>query len=338
MPPRRPTSRRRPATAAHRCSEASVLTPLPTTVTDVDRLPAGDVSAVLGLLTAATGADRVRPVSEEVELRLQHGGPSGGRDLLARAGTDLVGYARFEVDGPECEAELVVAPGARRQGVGGRLLTRLEDLAGDRPLRVWAHGQLPGSTELATTRGYARARTLLQMRRPLATVDPDPHPELPAGVVVRAFRPGTDEAAWLHVNARAFSHHPEQGGWTAQDVALRESEDWFDPAGFLLAWRVGPDGTEALLGSHWTKVHAAGEVADEAVGEVYVLGVDPDAQGLRLGRALTDLGLAHLRGRGLGEVLLYVEEDNTTAVSLYERTGFTRYAVDVSWRRVPLTR
>jgi mycothiol synthase len=34
-------------------------------------------------------------------------------------------------------------------------------------------------------------------------------------------------------------------------------------------------------------------------------------------------------------VLLYVEEDNVPAVALYERSGFTRYAVDVSWRRSP---
>ncbi len=66
-----------------------------------------------------------------------------------------------------------------------------------------------------------------------------------------------------------------------------------------------------------------------------MLGIDPDAQGLGLGGALTDLGLAHLRDRGLRQVLLYVEEDNTTAVGLYERSGFTRYAADVSWRRPP---
>ncbi len=101
------------------------------------------------------------------------------------------------------------------------------------------------------------------------------------------------------------------------------------PAG--LARRPGrPAAT--LLGFHWTKVHAPGEAADEAVGEVYVLGVDPDAQGMRLGQALTDLGLAHLRGRGLHQVLLYVEEDNAAAVRLYESRGFTRHAVDVSWR------
>jgi mycothiol synthase len=278
-------------------------------------------------------ADGVRPVSEESELRLQHGGPDGGADVTARdaAGT-LLGYARLELPAgePEAEAELVVAPAARRRGVGTALLRRLEELAGTRPLRVWAHGELPGSAELAAARGYTRARVLLQMRRPLDGVDPDPRPELPPGVTVSAFRPGADEDAWLRVNARAFAAHPEQGRWTQEDLALREAEPWFDPAGFFLAWR-----GEQLLGSHWTKVHPAGDVGPDPIGEIYVLGIDPEAQGMRLGRALTDVGLAHLRARGLSHVLLYVEEDNTAAVSLYERSGFTRHTVDVSWRRAP---
>jgi mycothiol synthase len=305
----------------------------PVTVEVTDRLPPAAVAEVLALLEAALAADGVRPVSEESELRLQHGGVPGGSDVTARdaAGT-LLGYARLELPAgaPDAEAELVVAPAARRRGVGTALLARVEEIAGDRPLATWAHGQLPGSTELATGRGYTRARVLLQMRRPLDGVDPDPHPALPAGVTVATFRPGTDEDAWLQVNARAFAHHPEQGRWTRTDLELREAEAWFDPAGFFLAWRDG-----RLLGSHWTKVHPAGEAGDQPIGEVYVLGIDPDAQGMRLGRALTDLGLAHLRARGLSHVLLYVEEDNTAAVSLYERSGFTRYAVDVSWRRAP---
>ncbi len=305
------------------------------------------------LLAAASAADGVRPVSEEAELRLQHGGPAGGADLTARsADGTLLGYARLEVPPgepeaeaelvpeaeaelvPEAEAELVVAPFARRRGVGTALATRLEALAADRPLRVWAHGELPGSAELARGRGYERARVLMQMRRPLDGVDPDPRPALPAGVRIATFRPGVDEDAWLQVNARAFAAHPEQGRWTREDVALREAEPWFDPAGLFLAWRDEPTGPR-LLGSHWTKVHPAGDVGPEPAGEVYVLGIDPDAQGMRLGRALTDVGLAHLRAAGLSQVLLYVEEDNTAAVSLYERSGFTRHAVDVSWRRAP---
>jgi mycothiol synthase len=294
----------------------------------VSNAPEVPVHEILALLRATTAADGVRPVSEEAELRLQHGGPPGGRDLVVRDGDAPAGYARFD-DGI---AELVVHPDRRRRGFGTALLRQLLDLSGDRPLSIWAHGDLPGSAELLAPHGFERARVLLQMRRDLAGVDPDPRPDLPDDVRVLPFRPGRDEDAWLRVNAAAFAHHPEQGRMTLEDLRLREAEPWFDPEGFLMAWRGDPDGGE-LLGFHWTKVHPPGDVADEPVGEVYVLGIAPEAQGLRLGRALTDLGLAHLRSRGLRQVLLYVEEDNSAAVHLYESRGFTRFAVDVSWRR-----
>jgi len=294
-------------------------------------LGADDVDAVLALLRAATAADGVRPVSEDAELRLQHGAP-GGHDLLVRDGDVLAGYARLD----HGVAELVVHPAFRRRGFGAALLDRLVELAGPGELAIWAHGDLPGSAELLASRGFSRSRVLLQMRRDLAGIDPAPRPQLPADVQVLPFVPGRDEDAWLRVNARAFAWHPEQGRMTRVDLALREAEPWFDPAGFLMAWRGDPDDGGQLLGSHWTKVHPPGDAGEDAAGEVYVLGVDPDAQGMSLGRVLTDLGLAHLRNLGLGEVLLYVEEDNTAAVRLYEGRGFRRFAVDVSWRRRPV--
>ncbi|UOY00912.1 mycothiol synthase [Blastococcus sp. PRF04-17] len=287
-----------------------------------------DVPEVLSLLDAAAAADGVRPLSEDAELRLRNRSP-GGHDVVVRDGSALAGYARLE-DGV---AELVVHPDLRRRGFGSTLLGRVLELAGPAPLSIWAHGDLPGSAALLGSRGFTRARVLLQMRMPLDDVDPAPPPGLPDDVHVEPFRPGRDEEAWLRVNARAFAWHPEQGRMSRADLELREAEPWFDPAGFLMAWRGDPDAGGELLGSHWTKVHPPGDAGPEAVGEVYVLGIDPDAQGMRLGRALTDLGLAHLRGRGLREVLLYVEEDNAAAVRLYEGRGFTRYAVDVAWTR-----
>ena len=73
--------------------------------------------------------------------------------------------------------------------------------------------------------------------------------------------------------------------------------------------------------------------ATESLGEVYVLGVDPSARGLRLGRTLTLAGLRHLHDRGLRTVLLYVEADNAAAVRLYESLGFTRWHTDVVYSR-----
>ena len=134
-----------------------------------------DVPAVLALLRTATAADGVRPLSEEAELRLQHGGSPGGRDLVVHDGDALAGYARFD----EGVAELVVHPDRRRRGFGTALLRQLLDLAGARPLSIWAHGDLPGSAELLSPHGFHRARVLLQMRRDLAGVDPDPRPQHP---------------------------------------------------------------------------------------------------------------------------------------------------------------
>jgi mycothiol synthase len=153
---------------------------------------------------------------------------------------------------------------------------------------------------------------------------------LPDGVTLRTFVPGADEEAWLAVNRRAFAHHPEQSRMTRTDLEQREAEPWFDPAGFFLAERSG-----SLAGFHWTKVHPSGGSDGGPIGEVYVVGVDPAGQGGGLGKALTIAGLAHLRARGLAEVMLYVDGDNTAAARLYEGLGFGRWHIDVMYQRAP---
>jgi mycothiol synthase len=142
---------------------------------------------------------------------------------------------------------------------------------------------------------------------------------------VRAFEPGRDEDGWVAVNAAAFAGHPEQGRMTRADLEQRMEEAWFDPAGFFVAEPSGPsDEPGNLLGFHWTKVHED----EPGVGEVYVVGVSPRAQGSGLGRLLTLTGLHHLADRGLDEVLLYVESDNAPARKVYERLGFTHAPSD----------
>ena len=204
--------------------------------------------------------------------------------------------------------------------MGAALARELLARAGGHPVRVWAHGDLPAAAALARSAGFERFRALWQLRRPLS--DPIPEVAFPVGTKLRTFRPGQDEESWLRLNAKAFAKHPEQGSWTSRDVELRESEPWFDPDGFFIAEHDG-----AMTGFHWTKVHPDG------MGEVYVVGVDPDAHGGGLGKALTAAGLRYLRDRGLLEVMLYVDEENTAAISMYENLGFTRWRADAMYRR-----
>ena len=284
------------------------------------------------LADSATSADGVAPLSEQPLLQLTTG-PGTVHGLARDADGALVGYAQLDLGAPEvASAELVVAPGARRQGLGRALLASLREVAGapaddagPRPLVVWAHGDLPAARALAGAESMGVVRELWQMTVDLDQHPVDPAPVVPHGVSVRPFRRGEDEERWRWLNARAFAHHPEQGRLTREDLEARMAEPWFDPAGFLLAERDG-----VLLGSVWTKVHPPDGV-EAPVGEIYVVGVDPGAQGLGLGTALTRLGLAHLAGRGLRRVMLYTDADNTVAVRTYTGTGFVRTAVDVQF-------
>jgi mycothiol synthase len=283
------------------------------------------------LVEAATEADRVSPLSEHVRLHLRYGGDPRARNVLLTEAGRITGYAHLDptdpVEGPS--GELVIHPAYRGRGQGRALVEALLAEADGHPLRLWAHGDVPAAARLAEAAGFERVRALWQMDRTLA--EPVPEPRYPDGVTVRTFVVGQDEDAWVRLNRRAFARHPEQGAWTREDLDLREREPWFDPEGFFLAER---DGRPA--GFHWTKIHGGnGEGpghGHETIGEVYVVGVDPGQRGTGLGRALTLTGLRYLRSRGLGRVMLYVDEANVPAIRLYESLGFTHRDTDVMFR------
>ncbi|MHA7141450.1 mycothiol synthase [Arthrobacter sp. Sr33] len=319
---------------------------------------------ILGLAAAAAEADGNPPLSEQTLVNLKTAGAhpgsllvfatyavdddsSGGdpagasHDTEELAGVAVVSLPRTGTgadNADEGEAgdpgvlELVVRPTYRSQGVGTALADAVQ-AHGLPNLHAWSHGNHAAAVSLATKNGFAPVRELWRMRQTRAALEESvlaPTADqitLPDGVVLRAFQPGVDEPAWLAANRAAFAHHAEQGSTTLEDLQARMAEDWFDPAGFLLAVRES-DGQ--LLGFHWTKVHPrSGD--HPAMGEVYVVGVTPDAQGMGLGKALTIAGIEHLHRQGLQAIMLYVDADNTAAVALYRKLGFTRWDVDVMY-------
>ncbi len=195
--------------------------------------------------------------------------------------------------------------------------------------------------------GLQRSRALFQMRRSLPLDD-----DLRAAtrsIQVRPFRAETDSDGFLRVNNRAFSWHPDQGGWTQANLAERMTEPWFSSAGFLIHEATPQSaagahgtaespgisaGTAVIDGFCWTKVHPETD-DDPAMGEIFVIAADPSTHGTGLGRALTVAGLDHLAGLGLTVGMLYVEHDNGAAVSLYERLGFSVHHVDALYEPAP---
>lgn len=291
-------------------------------------LTADEQRRVRELVTAASGFDGVTPVGEQVlrELareRTEHLLVTGPRP--DGAGDIIIGYLNLSRRDPAAAmAELVVHPQARRRGIGAAMARAALAKTGGHN-HFWAHGTLEPARATASALGLVPVRELMQMRRSLRDI---PEPVAPGGVRIRTYAGTADDAELLRVNNAAFAGHPEQSGWTEADLAERRSEPWFDPQGLFLAFG---DKTDRLLGFHWTKVHPG----RPGLGEVYVIGVDPLAQGRGLGQALTAVGVASL-ARRLADadeptVMLYVESDNIAAVRTYQRLGFTPHSVDTAY-------
>lgn len=262
------------------------------------------LAAIEGVRRACRRTDGGDPLDEAAILRLKNHGLDGTQAWVTADGFAL------RHDGV---VDLAVAPDARGNGLGGALVAAA--LTADGLVTAWSHGDDPAARALASRHGARRVRELWVMRRP--STAPLPALDVPADIVIRGYAGPDDIDPLLAVNAAAFAEHPEQGALDGAGFAERAAESWFDPAGLLMAFAQDGSGKDELLGFHWTKRH------DRANGEVYVVGVSPSAQGRGLGRLLTLAGLHHLTDRGVAEIHLYVESDNTAARRTYEGLGFT---------------
>ena len=263
--------------------------------------------AVEALIAKVAALDGESPLSEHKAIEVAAGDSAG---LVLWDGGQVVGYAHLSHHDAHCAVELVLAE-SHRTDEAVRLL--LEDAACHQPLQVWAWS--PWLVVALERLGWHSIRRLHQLRRPLP---PDRRPRLPAGVEVRHFRVGVDEDEWLALNSAAFADHPEQGVWDRRQLEERIQLEWFDPSGFHIAWEAG-----RMVAFCWTKLHPA-----EGIGEIYVIGVHPEARGRSLGTEMTLVGLWHLHeADGVPTGMLYVDDVNPWALTMYERLGFEPFIV-----------
>lgn len=330
---------------------------------------AAAVDSVLELLQLVEDHDQVAPLSEAFVRGVQE---DRGHVHVVAWTPDRLAIGVAAVD-PDRVVELTVAPAFRHGGLAGQLIASLRDLAGVRgAIDVWAHGDLPEAQRFVAKLDSRRTRELLKMRvrcapgsarfqelQRLVDAGRQRAGELDIEVLsytesVERFGQELVDEQWLRVNNEAFAWHPEQGGWSLEQLEQARNTAWFDPAGVLLAWRsvaqldadaAGssdgaavelPGAAEGVqcLGFHWTKIPLAERAKDAGTraGEVYVVCVADAARGLGFGHALTALGIGHLLQQGCGSVELYVEGDNAPAIATYRKLGFDVVHTDVVYR------
>lgn len=212
------------------------------------------------------------------------------------------------------------------QAALGVVLADLREHAARRGLEggveAWLRG--PGRAEMATAvaAGFVERGRLHVLGRSLGAGTDAPAvplaPSVPDGLRLRTFdmHAPADAAAVVRLLGRAY---PDLAAWYGDGFAVLTGTSWFRAGDLLL---VEEDG--ALLGLHWMKRRGG------AVGEVYNLAVDPDAQGRGIGPLLLDVGLGHLAATGCDEVVLWVDASNARALDLYRSRGFTPRWDDVS--------
>ena len=280
------------------------------------------------LMADAWRADGTRPMSDHMWLDLREGGRRGYAGVIARDDDHdhIIGYCQVSRGNDSWGIDLIVHPHHRYDmaEIGPRLLTEAINVVkgdGGGHVHWWVFEANNAHATLAGSAGFRPGRRLLQLRRPLPLEQS--HLDLLAGFDTTSFRVGADETEWLGINNAAFATHPEQGGWTHETIASRQSEPWFDADGFRVHRTDG-----AMDGFCWTKVHHDGS---ETLGEIYAVGVDPAVTSRGIGRRLVIDGLRHLASVGADTAMLYVDADNAAAMRVYSGLGFTSHHSELAF-------
>ena len=283
--------------------------------------------AIAALDATARAADGHESLGESVWRDLAHPDPDSIGLLLESRAYMHVARAEGEHHDTHWSAGIVRVPEARDRGTTTALLeaaTAHVAAHGGGEVTCWVFGATGDDDAVFADAGFAASRSLFEMRAALPIAE---EPRWPAGYEPRTYDERRDAADWLRVNNRAFAGHPEQGGWTEATRLRHMGQAWFDPELFLVA-----DDADGLVGFNWMKLHPA-HGTEPALGEIYVIGVDPRAQGSGLGRALAIAGLHAAHAHGARAAMLFCAADNAGALALYRALGFSVHRTDRAYVR-----
>ncbi|MET8981858.1 GNAT family N-acetyltransferase [Streptomyces sp. NPDC004539] len=252
---------------------------------------------------ASTGADRIA-----ADLTVPGLEPASDTVLVHDDGGEAVGWGWVRGR----RATVQVHPRHRGRGLGAWLLAwveaRARERGGDRLAQTLADSD-HAAVSLLVSRGYSRLVTewLLHIATPVEPEVPRP----PAGVTVRAFRPGDEQAAY-RLTEDAFDEWQQRRKSYAEWAGHTVGRTTFAPAASPVAF-AGDEMVGAVLSL---------DVPGGEEGYVERVAVRRDQRGRGIARVLLLEAFRAFQRQGRPGCTLWTHSD-TGALSLYEHIGMT---------------
>ncbi|MCS7220462.1 MAG: GNAT family N-acetyltransferase [Anaerolineae bacterium] len=295
-----------------------------------------EIKAWVALINAADAVDELGRATTVEEALVKLRSPGYGYDhvLLGWLGQQLVGYADLwlQSDG-RAIGGVTVHPRFRRRGIGHQLLRRLIALAKEKGawcLDVPVVPRITAAVALLTSAGCRLARRWWEMV--WVGHHPPPPSNPPTGVRLRTYRGQEDAAAWIELDATAFSGHWGAAPLTMADVVAITSRPDFDPAGLWFAEISGK-----LIGQALARCSSREQTPiGTPIGRIEDVAVLPAYRGYGVGRALLLAAMNYLWERGCRVIELTVDTENAEARHLYDALGFVEIG-QLHWYRCKLS-
>jgi mycothiol synthase len=294
-----------------------------------------DIDILAHLLGTAGGwATHTTPTREELHARWHRRGvdPEGSISVLPGADGRLLAYLQTPMwtDGTQRMAmEIGVHPRWRRRGIGSALYTLGMERAYrsgathvSSPVYVLRGDRNREGAEFLQRRGFKCKSAYWQMR--VADLGSQQAPSWPAGIEARPFASVQDAPQrWAELVIACFDEPA-----TASMISRQITEPGSEPEGYFFAVdaRAGK-----LVGTSRARLDPAPEGG--VLGYVGTVGVLPEYRRRGIAQALILRTVEYLRSRGARSAVLFVEDRNSAARSLYESMGWrTVFRTDNYWK------
>ena len=246
---------------------------------------------------------------------------SPGQDLfIVETAGNIVGYLDItsNLNIGRVILNCFIHPDHRRRGLATKLLGYATHRAKELGVKV-AHVNIPQDNAVAKIvlrkLGFRFVRRFLQLRLDMSKVCGQ---DIDQAVLKCQSLQRGEEDKLTEIQNRSFADTWGYNPNTVEAITYRINLSNCSPEDVVLTFD-----REKVIGYCWTEITYEGEAGiGKRKGRIFMLGVEPDYQGMGVGKRVLLAGLAQLKSKGLRVAELTVDSENKAARALYRSVGF----------------